>query len=298
MAREPWRAFRVGSWASAAAAIGMVALLISRSPVARAQTSGTTDVLKLQLEVDALSTINDLHLTPSQLSALQDLAADTTAALPAGSMNVSAARATALAELKAALLTGNDDKIDDAEDNVSSLEDEDNGDDEPDIEPTDAAKGKVTQAIKLLTARQLAGYISANSDDVPDPAEILTDAVNKCQDVSKDDYDSLKDDTTDQLGELAGGLSPTKTPAIIGKAARFLDAARKLSPTDFKNQLPPLQDEARKLGGSIDPVVCIRHWMESDLADLLSNPQLPQALADHGVTPKPAGNNDQTSAFN
>jgi hypothetical protein len=272
--------------AGAALCTAVAAGFLCQAPDVRADAGGT-DVLKLQLEVDALSALSDLHLTPSQLSDLQGLASDTAATMPSAPMNVSDARASALQDLKAALIGGNDDKIGDAEDKASSLEDEVGDSDEPDIDQTDAAKGKVSQAVKLLTAKQLAGYIGENSDDVPDPGEILVDAVNQCHDLSSDDYASLKEDTTDQLGELAGGLTPTKTPAIIGKSARFLDGAHKLSADEYKTQLPTLRDEARKLGGGIDPVNVIRHWAESDMADLLSNPQLPQALTDLGVTPKP-----------
>jgi hypothetical protein len=273
---------------AAAACAAVSTAFLYPTPIVRAD-EGTTDVLKLQLEVDALSTLDDLHLTPSQLSDLQTLAADSAAPMPTGTMNVSAARATALQNLKTALLGGNEDTIGDAQDKVSNLEDEDtNGPDEPDIEPTDAAKGKLSQTMKLLTPPQVAAYISANSDDVPDPGAILVDALNQCHDLSKEDFTSLKEDTTQQLGELAGGMSPTKTPAIIGKAGKFLDTARALTADDFKTQLPSLQDQARKLGATVDPVNCIRHWMEGDLADLLSNPQLGQALTDRGVVPKSA----------
>jgi hypothetical protein len=267
---------------------GLALAYLCRFSAVRADSSGNTDVLKLQLEVDALTTLNDMHLAPAQLSALQDLASDTPAQLPTAAYNVTLAHATALQDLKAALISGNDDKISDAEDKVSDMEEQEGDDDEPDIEPTDAAKGKVGQVIHLLTTRELAGYIAENSEDVPDPGQILVDALNHCYNMSQDDYQSLKEDTTDELGELAGGANPTKTPSIIAKAGHFLDGVRKLSNDDFNAQLPTLRDQAQKLGDSIDPMSAIRHWMEGEMADLLSNPQLGQALQDRGVATKPA----------
>jgi hypothetical protein len=259
-------------------------------PAVHADAVPSSDALKLQLEVDALSTMEDLHLTPAQLSALQDLSSDTAAALPTSGPNLDGVHYAALQALRAALISGNEDQISQAQDKVSDLEEQQEGDDDTDVEPTDAAKGKVTAAVKLLTARQLAGYISENTDDIPDPGEILVGAVKQCQGLSDDDYQSLRDDTTDQLGELAGGLSPSKAPSIIARAGRFLDHAHHLSADDFKTQLPTLEDEARKLGNSVDPMACLRHWFEGEMADLLSNPQLGQALTDRGVpASQPAG---------
>jgi hypothetical protein len=30
----------------------------------------------------------------------------------------------------------------------------------------------------------------------------------------------------------------------------------------------------------MDPIICMRHWMENEMADLLANPQLSQAIDD------------------
>jgi len=282
---------RIGLQAAAGglvACAGVLAVLLCRMPVVHADTNGTTDALKLQLEVDALSTLQDLQLTPAQLSALQDLSSDTAATLPDTPLKLEAAHVAALQTLRAALISGKEDQIDDAQDKVGEFEEQQDAEDAPDIEPTDAARGKVGMAIKLLTARQLAGYISENAEDVADPAEIVVEALNQCHDMTDDDYQSLKDDTAADLSQLAGGFNPAKTPTVVGKANHLLDRARHLSAEDFKTQLPALQDEARKIGNGIDPMSCLRHWFEGEMADLLSNPQLSQALADRGATTKPA----------
>ena len=280
--------FRTGSQAGwIAICARSLAVLLFGLPAPLAEADQSSDTLKLQLEVNALSTLQDLHLTPDQLTALQALSADTAGTLPTAPLKLEAGHVAALQTLRTALISGTEEQISDAEDKVADFEEQQDADDEPDVDTTDAAKGKAGAAIKVLTPRQIAGYISENIDDVADPGEILVDALNQCHDLTEDDYQSLKEDTCDDLGQLAGGFSPSKPPSIIGKAGRFLDGARHLSADDFKTQLPTLREQAVKLGHGIDPMGCLRHWFEGEMADLLSNPQLGAALADRGVTPPP-----------
>ncbi len=49
---------------------------------------------------------------------------------------------------------------------------------------------------------------------------------------------------------------------------------------EYSDQQSALEADARKLVGGVDPVNCMRHWMENEMADLLANPELSQAIDD------------------
>jgi hypothetical protein len=262
----------------------MIAFLQSN---VKADDTADNGSIALELRVDALSTLNSLNLTTDQLIALRDLSSDTAGTISDPPSPISSAYKTALQNLHDALLTRDPDKIDAADDKLGELGDAQDSnpdsDSDPDVTQSDSAKTKTAGFFKQLTPKQVAGFIAENADDIDDPAQVLVDALHQCRGMDSDDFDSLLQDTSEELNLLAGGVSPAKPPSIGGKANRLLRRAHNLSDDDYKSQLPSLEDEARKLVANMDPVQCIRHWMEGELADLLSNPQLGDALKEWGV---------------
>jgi hypothetical protein len=265
-----------------------LALLAILCPAARlfAQTAAKNDAVKLELEVDALAALNDLQLSSEQAAALRDLASDTAAKVDQSSGPVDADYQAALAEVRLAILSRNDDRIDQAQDKLTDLAQKRDADSEPDIDDSDVAKAKAPGFLKSLAASQIAHYLAQNADNVENPGDVLVDALHQCRNLSDADFEVLRDDTAEEIGLLAGGLVPTKPPQIIQKTTRFLNRCRRLSAQEFQTQQSALEDEARKLVEGLDPIQCLRHWMEGELADLLSNPQLQTALKDWGSSAK------------
>jgi hypothetical protein len=239
--------------------------------------------------VDALSALNDLQLTAEQIKALRDLSSDTAATVNDVPAHVDDEYKAALKEVRAALLSRNDDRIEQAQDKLSTLGEKQDPDSEPDFDNTDAAKTKAPGFLKTLSASQVAHYLAQNADDVQDPVELLIDAIHQARTLSDDDFDDFRDETAQQMGLLAGGPAPAKTPSIIAKTTRFLTRVRRLSAQDYDAQKSTLEDEARKMVEH-DPMTYIRHWMEGELADLLSNPELQTALKDWEASSKNALN--------
>jgi len=268
-----------------------LAVLATLCPTGRvsAQTTPETDAVKLELEVDALATLNDLQLSWAQVAALRVLASDTAAKVDQSPAPADADYQAALREARLAILSRNDDRIDQAQDKLATLGQKRDADSEPDIDNTDAAKAKAPGFLKSLAASQVAHYLAQNAEDVEDPGEILVDALHQCRNLSDADFEVLRDDTADEIGLLASGVNPAKPPLVIQKAARFLTRCRGLSAQEYQAQKATLEDEARKMV-EIDPITCLRHWMEGELADLLSNPQLQTALKDWESSSKNAAN--------
>jgi hypothetical protein len=248
-------------------------------PVA-AQTAELTDSAKLQLEVDALSSLSDLNLTPDQLSSLKDLASDTAGTLSDTPAPITEAYTKALKTMRDAILSKNEDNIDTAEEKMGELEDKQDPDSDPDVDQSSAAKTKAETFLKMLKLSQVASYIAENGDDVQDPAQMLIDAMHQCRGMSADDFQDLRDDTAQEIGVYAAGINPSKPSGMIAKVTRFLSRVHGLSDDEYSQQQSSLEDEARKMLGTMDPVNTLRHWLEDELADLLSNPQLIQAIDD------------------
>jgi hypothetical protein len=256
------------------------AIFFALTQFASADDAAGTDAAKLQLEVSALTTLNDLHVTAAQIPPLRDLLSDIAGPVPTLA-KVDPAYQAAESDLKAALLSGDDDKIDQAREKVADLEDNLAGDAQADVELNDAARNKATPVLKLMSTHQIATFLGNNADDISDPAETVLEVLDHSHGTTDDDFADLRDDAADEIEMLAAGLVPEKKPAIEVKIVAFLNKARKLSDADFAQQRQALTDEAKKLGQEINPIVAIRHWTEQQMAQLLVNPELATALDEY-----------------
>ena len=52
-----------------------------------------------------------------------------------------------------------------------------------------------------------------------------------------------------------------------------------LTPDDFKIKSAELRQEAKALVGEVDPLQVVRNYLLRDMAELLANPLLPDAVA-------------------
>jgi hypothetical protein len=119
----------------------VASLLAASYPILSAADDQTdSNAVNLQLEVDALSTLNDLNLTPNQLSALKGMIPDTAGTLSDAPTPISADYKAALKDARIALLGKDQDKIDDAQDKLADLQDKQDPDSDPDVDQSEAAK--------------------------------------------------------------------------------------------------------------------------------------------------------------
>jgi hypothetical protein len=257
-----------------------VILTLLPGQVARADRDLSADSTQLQLEVDALSTLDDLNLTSDQLSSLKEMAKDSAGKLSKTPTVASAEYTEALKALKSALLGKDDDKTDAAGDKAADLADKQDDDSIPDVVQSEAAKSKSVEVLKMLSVKQVADFIAANADDIDEPVDLLIGAIHDCRGLSQEDFVGLRNDTAEELSVFAAGPNPGRPPAIVGKANALLTRAHKMSDAEFSSQQSALEDEARKIAGGMDPIPNLRHWMENEMAELLSNPELVKAIDD------------------
>jgi hypothetical protein len=238
-----------------------------------------TKLAHLEFRVEALSKLDDLAVTGEQLKALKALAVDTAGQASPEQLSVkgTAAYQTALQTLQDALIDGDDEKISDAQDAVDSMRDSDNIDPDIDIPITDAARAKAPEALKLMNSTQIASYLSEHSEDVPDAADTIEDAMDQCDD-AKTDYVQLRGDAADQVGLLVAGLDADAARLVAQKVDGLLDRVHAMSETEYKDHRREMDAQAREIVGSIDSFEQLRHWMQGEMADLLTNPEINTVL--------------------
>ncbi|HEY2587596.1 MAG TPA: hypothetical protein VGI81_17755 [Tepidisphaeraceae bacterium] len=244
-----------------------------------AAAAPSKDVDELEMQVAAMTKLHDLDLTASQLKQLKALAAQVEPAkAPAAGLSTDAYK-TALTALRDALAGDDDDKIDAAQDRVDSLREHAKLEDVPDPEITDSARKQASAAASLLTATQIASYIAANEDDVSDPLEEMTDALDQLADnPGSDEYASIRSELISEVAPLVAGLDKSAEEPIAKKVGEWLDAAHAGGPSKLESDRASYERSARQIVGKLDPYHVLRNWMQREMATLLSNPALPAAI--------------------
>jgi hypothetical protein len=263
--------------------LGVVVVLsfVSATLTARAADSATgVSTIDLELQVTALTSIDDLDLSARQMKDLRTMASDTagTSSPVPSEGKKDPSYHDALLALRNALVSGDDDKIGEAEDKVDEVREkldiDPNGEE---IATTGAARKKADAALKMISTSQLANYISMHSDDVPDAMDTIMDAIDQCKDGSRDDFDSLRQEASQQVALLAAGPDQATSSDVAKQVSDLLEKAYKMK--DPAKHHDELEEQAREITKSIDSFDAMRRWMLREMADMLSNPQFEKALA-------------------
>jgi hypothetical protein len=233
------------------------------------QTHGAGANVKLEYQIAALETLQQLDLSTNQIVELQKLVATVKPVSEPGRVKMTPEYEKAMSAYRKALLAGDDDKIADADDKLSDIRDKDPDSPEAEIDATESARKAAPQMLALLHPSQIAGYMSEHADDVPDPVQTLLDAVDEMA-KSPNDSASIKSEAAEQVAMLLVGLDPSQQAPIIKKVNDWFD--------QLKSKRDTAEASAREIVGKPDPMQCLRHWLERDLADLLANPELPELL--------------------
>jgi hypothetical protein len=232
----------------------------------------------LVLEVAALETLDKLDLSTAQLKSLQQLARGAAGREDRAAGQGPDALRVALLTMREALLRGLDEQVEGLQDRVADMLDAAGVEVDDSIELTATARKQSPAALKLLKAGQVAAYISEYADDVADPLEELLDAMTESRAADQADFDVLRDQVADDVALATAGLDIEKDRQTSDAVTAWLNKVRALSGPEFEEQRAALEQEARSLVGQVDPLQVIRHYLERDLAELLSNPRLNAVL--------------------
>jgi len=259
--------------------LGLLVALPSAAfePQGKAKDKG--DVTNLSLEVDALQTLYLLDLTPAQLKAMSKLAQNTAKQRTRQPAKVSKNYHATLLALRSALIKNEGLQVDELNDRLDKLRETEQPQIDGKFETTDAARKNSRAALRLLTTRQVTDYLSSvYEDDVPDPLDRVVDAAQKGAGIQGLAWKQLRDDAAEEVAGWVAGFDTEKSAKVREQVAALLDKAHAWSAEEVKKNQPVLEQAVQEIMGEVGPFDVLRNVVEHDLAELLSNPQLPAAL--------------------
>jgi hypothetical protein len=272
-----------------------IGVSLSVCPALRADPLATTRPSNLALEVEALRALDDLQAIPSQLVQLGDASDDPSADASAQRNDVAQLadleeinRAVvdhnvcyvALLRLRQALLKADPRTTEQSEKEISDWEEKLQISFAPRIAPTPAAQRSVAAVMAQFSGRQIASYMARRGEEISDPTEILLGALSQCRGMEPQYFQPFSHDVSQQVAELVVGMGrPSMQRSVATRTVKLLKKAHGL-PLDAPDS--DLEDQARDIA-KVDAPTALHHWMECEIAQLLSNPQLSTALTDRSL---------------
>jgi hypothetical protein len=237
-------------------------------------------VNELSMEVAALETMRLFNFTPRQLEQIRKVAKETSD--EAGARQAAVASDSfrlTLAKLHGALAKADDKQIDKLQDQLDELREKEQPDLDDGVEITDAAREHAPALVRSLNAGQIAGYLAGYSDAIPDPREMLLEALVKARGLDDKAWKQFRDEVPGNIASLVAGLDVEKAAQLTDAIVQLLIQARGMKDDEFKKERPDLEKTAQATLGNIGPFEVLQHVVEQGMAELLSNPRLAAALA-------------------
>jgi hypothetical protein len=252
----------------------------ARADDAKKTETSNQDVNELSMEVAALQTLYQFQFTHAQMGKLRQCAKE---AAETGRQRQEAQASKEfrdkLHELRKALVRAiDDDLIDQLSEDLEDLRSEEKPVLDDDIKITKEARKHAPGLLRVLKANQYAAY-TALLVDLSDPVDLLIESLAKVRELKKADWRDHRKKVATEIGRLVGGVDAGKEQKVSKAVTALLTRVRKLSAADFDDQRDELEKEARQLIGDISPADVVRNEIEYTIAELLSNPRLPAALA-------------------
>lgn len=237
------------------------------------------ELVSLKLEVDALEKLYHLELNAKQLSSLLKLSEKTAAKAPVPKeVQAGAEYRNVLKSLHDALLSQEEGSIRELSEKLDELHEKDTISIDDEFEMTDAALSAAPQAFRLLSAAQIVAYLASLDDEVPDPAERILSALEEGEELTGDEWKELRDETAEEVAWLVGGFKTESAARAKQSAIAFLDRGHRLQGEELNKQWPTLEKAAHQLVGNVSSLIVLQHYVERELAELLSNPRTTAAL--------------------
>jgi hypothetical protein len=252
--------------------VGMVSL--AQPP---AKSANLNDV---SLEVAVLQTLHDLELSQAQLSKLSQLARKSAPKKESRHPAMTSPElATALNNLHAAYVKGDDNGINECREKLDALMEKQEPELDNGVVITEEAKANAAEALKVLNVRQVGAFLATL--ELTDPAELLLSALEQVRELKNEK--ELEQETATVAEEvvwLVHGLDEHEdSPRIRKKITELLQRAYQLKKdAGVGNDSESLEQEAREIGKEVDNLDVISHILEHGMAEILSNPRLDSAI--------------------
>lgn len=243
-------------------------------PALQGQNANNIDPNLLSMEVTALETLHHFKATPAQLQTIARLAKSTKAKVeklePA---KAGADYVNALQNLRDALLANDEQAIEKIQEQLGKIAEKnpphlDNG-----FDITNAARRQVDGLYKMLTLRQLVLFADSFGDDIPEPVDMILRGLEETRKLNGKEWEEARDALADATSWLVVGLGSSKAGNIRSNLSAFLNREHGKAAEE-----KALRPRIRQIIGAPEPLDVLRNLLKHDLALLLSNPRLEEAV--------------------
>jgi hypothetical protein len=236
------------------------------------------DLNKASLRVTALDTLYELDLSIDQLRDLRDRAQGAASTRERESAKSIPKLGGALRSLQNAILAGSDDQtIAKKRNAVADIVTDAEGLDD-NIQSTPDAISKALEVSHNLNSGQIAAFLAAHADEVSDPVERMVNAVEEMREGSVADMPGFIQETSDDVARLVAGVEEPKAKNVSDKVAVWLKNSQNEKGELTEAQRVSFEQSARRIVGDTWGIKVLDHWIQGEMAILLSNPELPNAI--------------------
>ena len=186
----------------------------------------------------------------------------------------------AFADFNKALLARDDDQqIAKLRNSLTELVTSDESHLDDDVEATANARKKAPDVCRKFTAGQIAAYLAAHADQIADPAEKMVGVLTELHDSSNASEAAIEiKQAADDIGREVVGSDEKKMSTVSEQVEGWLKTKQTLTDEQLVNDRESLESSAKKVIGDVPPMEILSHWMDDETANLLSNPQLSEAV--------------------
>jgi hypothetical protein len=257
-----------------------------------------TDVNDLSMEVNALRTLYLLKAGPDQQGERSEIGGYDAGQYPPSLMCKECAQSPrkrepadasknyvkVLTELRAAFIAGQEDRINELSEELDELARTEEPDIDDTIEVTESARKNAIVRLQAFPPTKLAAYLGAYGKEFPDPWLLMFQTMRlngKGTKPSPEQWKETCDFVVKEVSWQVGGVDLGKQKAIGTEAASMLAKAYTLDNETLKKNGAPGGELRNRLNALVkqasatDP---LKHVLEQDFAELLSNPRLLPAI--------------------
>jgi hypothetical protein len=234
----------------------------------------------MSLEVAALGTLRHLDLAPAQLRELLGMAKGCASALkPTARSRTTPAFVKTLTSLRTALLTEDSDRIDELKEKLESIMEDDNIQLDDRVPISAAARRQAAPFVRTLKPSQVMAKLELLDEDEIEPFEMMSWALERGKTAGAAQWKAIRDDAAVDAAWLIAGSDETKSGPVARQIAFVLDLHHQgAGGKGPKVRLPDLEKQVNQWTARLDPFDILRHAMQREIAELLSNPRLPDMV--------------------
>jgi hypothetical protein len=199
-----------------------------------------------------------------------------------------------LTDLRAAYITGQDNRIIDLTEQLEDLADEENIELDDSVEDTHGSRKMGLRVVGYFTPEQVVSYFNAYGRDFPDPQLIVEGYIARKDTKGEKPSAETREFVIKEVTWLFAGIDQTKQKPIADKVAKLLDKADKMTNEERENAWRiggPLRHDFNQVRGGHGPMEILHHVLDQDVAELLANPRLQPAMDSRIAYLKKAGFN-------